>query len=95
MEGEAEIVGVVDLGAFVAVEGLSGFAAMTGGEAELGAMMVASPVKHGFPEGSTNSLATDGAVGDEIFEVGNFADNWPHNDTESGDALDLASVVDS
>ena len=50
LEGEAEEVGVVDFGAFVLVEGLCGFAAVAGGEAELGAIFVASPGKHGFPE---------------------------------------------
>lgn len=67
---------------------------MAGGEAELGAVFGASPVEHGAPELGADALTADGAIGDEIFEVGDSTDDGPHDDAESGDADDFASVVD-
>ena len=88
LEGEAEIVGVVDFGASFKVEGLGGFATLAGGEAELCAIFVASPGKHSFPEGGADALTADIRVGDEIFEIGGLAYDGSHDDAESGDALD-------
>ena len=67
---------------------------MAGGEAELGAVFGAGPVEHGVPELGADALTADGAIGDEIFEIGDSMDDGPHDDAESGDADDFASVVD-
>ena len=93
-EGEAEVVGVVDFGAFVTVESLGGFATLAGGEAKLGATFGGGPFEHGLPEGGADALTADGAVGDEIFKVGDTADDGSHDDAKGGDALDFAGAVD-
>ena len=62
------------------VEGLGGFAAVAGSEAEFGAIFVASPGKHSFPEGGADALTADIRVGDEIFEIGGFSHDGTHDD---------------
>lgn len=70
------------------VEGLGGFATVAGGEAEFGAIFVASPGKHSFPEGGADALTATGFISDEVFKVGDFLHDGSHDDAESGDALD-------
>ncbi len=43
-----------------------------------------------MPEGAADAFATDGTVGNEIFEVGVFANAWTHDDRQSGDAENFA-----
>ncbi len=73
---------------------MSGFAAVAGGEAKFGTVFGAGPVEHGVPEGRANALAADARVGDEVFEIGDAADDGPHDDGESGDADDVVVVVE-
>ena len=80
IEWETEEVGVVDFGAFVLVEGLGGFATVARGETEFGAMFVASPGKHSFPEGGADALAATGLVGDEVLEISNSTYDGSHDD---------------
>ena len=94
LEGLFEVIGVVDFGAAGFVEFPGGFAAGAGSEIEFGAAVSFSPGKHGFPKFAANALAAARCVGDKIFEIGDFSDNWPHDDGKSGDALDFAGIVD-
>ena len=86
-----EEIGVVDCGAagFVEFPGL--FATFTGGEIEFGTMFGVSPGEHGLPESATDALPATSFVGDKIFEIGDFADDWPHDDRKRGDANDFAA----
>ena len=67
---------------------------MAGGEAEFGAALGAGPVEHGIPEGRADALSADIRISDKIFEVGDAADDGPHDDGERGDADDLIVVVE-
>lgn len=67
---------------------------MAGSEAEFGAMFGVSPVERGVPKPRADALVADFFVGDEVFEVGDAADDGPHDDGESGDADDVVVVVE-
>ncbi len=73
-----EEVGVVNFGAVVFVEFLGGLAAVATGEFEVFTTFFGCPFEHGLPKGGADAFATDGVVGDEIFEVGIFADAGAH-----------------
>ena len=60
------------------VEFLGGFAAVATGEFEILTTFFGGPVEHGLPKGGADAFAADGAVGDEIFEIGVFADTGAH-----------------
>lgn len=75
------------------IEGLGCFAAVTGSEAEFGAVFAFGPAEHSVPEFSANALAADFFVGDEIFKIGNFSDDGAHDDGKGGDADDLVVVI--
>ena len=73
---------------------MGGFAALAGGETEFGAVLGAGPVEHSVPEGRADALAADILVGDEVFEIGDTADDGPHDNREGGDADDAVIVVE-
>ena len=68
---------------------------MTRGETKLGTVFVTSPIKDGFPNSRTDTLTANVFVGDEIFKVSSFSNDWSHDDGESGNADDAALVIDS
>ena len=67
---------------------------MAGSEAKFGAVLGVGPVEHSVPEGRADTLAADILVGDEIFKIGDTADNGPHDNREGSDTDDAAIVVD-
>ena len=66
---------------------------MARGKIELFAIFGFGPLEHGFPEGGADTLATTIFIRDEVFEIGVFSDERPHDDTERSDALNFSLFV--
>lgn len=75
------------------VEFLGRFATLTTSEFKVFAAFFPGPIEGELPDLVTNALTTDGLVGDEIFEIGVFADAWPHKDGDGDDTDDLVGFI--
>ena len=68
---------------------------MTGSEFEFVATVRFAPFQHGFPKSGTDTLATDGFVGDKVLKVGVSSDAGAHGDRHGGNTDDFTVIVDS